>query len=261
VRHRPRVCVITGFGINADEELALAFELAGGEAQRVHVTDLIAKPDLLAGFRILAFPGGFSFGDHLGSGKVFATLFRRNLGPALAGFVAAGRLVVGICNGYQVLVKMGVLPNLSGMASQEVSLVHNDSGKFEDRWVRVRFERGSHCVWTSGLPDMDLPVRHGEGKFITASPGLLSELSARGLVALRYASAAGGQPAYPEDPNGSEGHVAGICDPTGRVFGLMPHPEAFIHPYNHPEWTARSLTEGEGLRIFANGVSAAARLA
>lgn len=259
-RRCPRVCVITGFGINADEELALAFELAGGEAQRVHVTDLIAKPDLLSGFRILAFPGGFSFGDHLGSGKVFATLFRRNLGPALASFVAAGRLVVGICNGFQVLVKMGVLPNLSGTAGQEVSLIHNDSGKYEDRWVRVRFEQGTRCVWTSGLQEMDLPVRHGEGRFVTASPGLLSELSARGLIALRYASAAGGEPAYPEDPNGSDGHVAGICDPTGRVFGLMPHPEAFIHPYNHPEWTARSLTFGAGLQIFANGIRAAAQL-
>ena len=107
---------------------------------------------------------------------------------------------------------------------------------------------------------MDLPVRHGEGRFVTASPGLLTELSARGLVALRYAAASGGEPSYPEDPNGSDGHVAGICDPSGRVFGLMPHPEAFLHPYNHPEWTARSIAEGEGLRIFANGVRAAAGL-
>jgi phosphoribosylformylglycinamidine synthase subunit PurQ / glutaminase len=254
------VCVITGYGINADEELALAFELAGGVARRVHVNDLIAKPDLLSTFRILAFPGGFSFGDHLGSGKVFATLFRRSLGPALAGFVAAGGLVIGICNGFQVLVKMGVLPNLSGTGGQEVSLIHNDSGKYEDRWVRVSFNPGSPCLWTSGLEQMDLPVRHGEGRFVTASPGLLSELSARGLIALRYAAVSGGEPSYPEDPNGSEGHVAGICDPSGRVFGLMPHPEAFLHPYNHPEWTARSIAAGEGLRIFANGVRAAGEL-
>ena len=253
---RPKVCVITGFGINADEELALAFELAGGEALRVHVTDLIAKPGLLARFRILAFPGGFSFGDHLGSGKVFATLFRRNLGPGFASFVAGGGLVIGICNGFQVLVKMGVLPNLLGEAGQEVSLIHNDSGRYEDRWVRVRFEEGSRCVWTQGLREMDLPVRHGEGRFITPSPEVLSELSARGLVALRYMSSSGGEPGYPEDPNGSDGHVAGICDPTGRVFGLMPHPEAFIHAQNHPDWTARALTEGEGLRIFVNGVKA-----
>ena len=254
---RPMVCVITGFGINADEELALAFEMAGAGARRVHVTDLIAEPSLLAEFRILAFPGGFSFGDHLGSGKVFATLFRRKLGQGFADFVAAGGLVIGICNGFQVLVKMGVLPNLAGEAGQEVSLIHNDSGRYEDRWVRVRFEEGSRCAWTRGLREMDLPVRHGEGHFITPSPEILSELHARGLVALRYASVSGGEPHYPEDPNGSDGHVAGICDPTGRVFGLMPHPEAFIHPENHPDWTSRAFTEGEGLRIFVNGVRAA----
>src|SRR5208337_2554169 len=170
-----------------------------------------------------------SFGDHLGSGKVFATLFRRNLGAEMARFVVGGGLVVGICNGFQVLVKMGVLPRLSGTTAQEVSLIHNDSGKYEDRWVRVGFEQGSPCVWTRGLFQMDLPVRHGEGKLVTRSPELLAELSARGLIALRYVSLSGGEPKYPEDPNGSEGHVAGICDPTGRVFGLMPHPEAFIH--------------------------------
>jgi phosphoribosylformylglycinamidine synthase I len=254
--HRPKVCVITGFGINADEELARAFEMAGGAARQVHVTDLIAEPGLLSQFRILAFPGGFSFGDHLGSGKVFATLFRRNLGAEMTRFVDGGGLVIGICNGFQVLVKMGLLPNLGGTTAQEVSLIHNDSGKYEDRWVSVRFDQQSRCIWTRGLHQMDLPVRHGEGKFVTRSPELLSELAARGLVALRYASASG-EPRYPEDPNGSEGHVAGICDPTGRVFGLMPHPEAFIHAQNHPDWTARSSGEGEGLRIFAAGVKAA----
>ncbi|MGO9307597.1 MAG: phosphoribosylformylglycinamidine synthase subunit PurQ [Spirochaetia bacterium] len=254
---RPRVCVITGFGINADEELARAFEMAGGDARRVHVTDLIAEPLRVSTFRILAFPGGFSFGDHLGSGKVFATLFRRSLGAEMARFVAGGGLVIGICNGFQVLAKMGVLPNLSGTNAQEVSLIHNDSGKYEDRWVRVSFAQESPCVWTRGLARMDLPVRHGEGKFLARSPELLAQLSARGLVALRYASLAGGEPKYPEDPNGSDGHVAGICDPTGRVFGLMPHPEAFIHAENHPDWTARSIREGEGVRIFANGVRAA----
>jgi phosphoribosylformylglycinamidine synthase len=249
--------VITGFGINADEELACAFDMAGGDATRVHVTDLISQPTLLGSFRIVAFPGGFSFGDHLGSGKVFGTLFRRNLGPHMAEFVAGGGLVVGICNGFQVLVKMGILPNLSGTARQEVSLIHNDSGRYEDRWVRVRFESTSPCVWTRGLQEMDLPVRHGEGRFITRSPEMLTELADRGLVALRYCSVSGGEPGYPEDPNGSDGHVAGICDPTGRVFGLMPHPEAFMHAQNHPEWTSRALTEGEGLRLFANGIRAA----
>ncbi len=252
----PSVCVITGFGINADEELALAFQMAGAEAKRTHVADLIAQPDLLLRFRILAFPGGFSFGDHLGSGKVFATLFRRSLGDRLEQFLAGGGLAIGICNGFQVLVKMGVLPHASGSGGQQVSLIHNDSGRYEDRWVRVRFEPRSRCVWTRGLEEMDVPVRHGEGKLITRFPGQLDELDRQGLIALRYISPGGGQPRYPEDPNGSEGHVAGLCDPSGRVFGLMPHPEAFLHSQNHPDWTAR-LVEAEGLRIFENGVAAA----
>ncbi len=254
---RPRVCVITGFGINADEELVLAFQRVGAEAERVHVTDLVAEPQRLLGFRILAFPGGFSFGDHLGSGKVFATLFRRSLGPRFSEFLASGGLAIGICNGFQVLVKMGVLPNTSGSGRQEVSLVHNDSGRYEDRWIRVRFEAGSRCAWTRGLGEMDLPVRHGEGKFVTRDPDQLSALAREGLVALRYAAPGGGEPRYPEDPNGSDGHVAGICDPSGRVFGLMPHPEAFQYPQNHPDWTLSPRLRADGLLIFENGVTAA----
>jgi phosphoribosylformylglycinamidine synthase subunit PurQ / glutaminase len=254
---RPRVCVVTGFGINADEELAHAFDIAGGRAARIHVRDLIDRPDQLSGYRILAFPGGFSFGDHLGSGKVFATLLRRNLGAALQRFTTDGGLVIGICNGFQVLVKMGILPNQALTGSQEVSLIHNESGKFEDRWVRVRFEQGSRCVWTRGLPDMDLPVRHGEGRFIASSPDCLRSLESGGLICVRYSAPHGGEVCYPDDPNGSEAHVAGICDPTGRVFGLMPHPEAFMHPENHPDWSRGAVTEGLGLRVFVNGVRAA----
>jgi phosphoribosylformylglycinamidine synthase len=254
---RPRVCVVTGFGINADEELQRAFVVAGGDAHRVHVRDLIERPNQLLRCRILAFPGGFSFGDHLGSGKVLATLLRRNLGESLQRFTADGGLVIGICNGFQVLVKMGILPNMAGGVGQEVSLIHNESGKFEDRWVRVRFEPGSCCVWTRGLPDMDIPVRHGEGRFVARSSDVLRSLGSGGLVCVRYIAADGGEVRYPEDPNGSEDHIAGICDPSGRVFGLMPHPEAFMHPENHPDWSRGGVTEGFGLRVFVNGVRAA----
>jgi phosphoribosylformylglycinamidine synthase subunit PurQ / glutaminase len=247
-----------GFGINADEELALAFQMAGAQAFRVHERDLADDPARLERFQILAFPGGFSFGDHLGSGRVFATLFRRSLGGALEKFISRGGLVIGVCNGFQSLVKMGFLPDLSGTHAQEVSLIHNDSGRFEDRWVRIGFEKSCPCLWTRGLSDMDLPVRHGEGKFVTESPQTLAELESRKLVALRYV----GQ-GYPEDPNGSINHIAGICDPTGRVFGLMPHPEAFLYAENHPEWTRQASDtrgpgpEGRGLEIFRNGVRAA----
>jgi phosphoribosylformylglycinamidine (FGAM) synthase-like amidotransferase family enzyme len=256
------VCVITGYGINADEELALAFVMAGAAARRIHAGDLERDPGILSRFHIAALPGGFSFGDHLGSGKVFAALFRRSLGPALERLVARGGLIIGVCNGFQALVKMGFLPDLTGARAQEVSLIHNDSGRFEDRWVRVAFEPSSRCVWTRGLPETDLPVRHGEGKFVVKSPGVRDELDARGLVALRYVCRdpdARGEVRYPDDPNGSVGHIAGICDSTGRVFGLMPHPEAFLFPENHPDWTRRRLREGGGLAIFRNGVRAFAR--
>jgi len=149
---------------------------------------------------------------------------------------------------------MGFLPDMSGAHEQEVSLIHNDSGRFEDRWVRVSFEPSCPCLWTRGLPDMDLPVRHGEGKFVAKSPEILDGLNGRGLVALRYAGTA-----YPEDPNGSVEHIAGICDPSGRVFGLMPHPEAFLYPENHPDWTRERPVQGAGLAIFQNGVRAARR--
>jgi len=263
-RGRVKACVITGFGINADEELALAFGMAGADARRVHVRDLIEEPGAIFAYRILAFPGGFSFGDHLGSGKVFAALFRRALGRATRDFVSGGGLVIGICNGFQVLVKMGALPNLSGSWDQEVSLIHNDSGRFEDRWVRVAFEKESPCAWTRGLPDMDLPVRHGEGKFVVRSLEVLEALKGRKLVALRYAAEegpAGAEVPYPADPNGSVEHIAGICDPTGRVFGLMPHPEAYIYAENHPDRSFGAhgpVGMTPGLRIIAGGVRAAA---
>ncbi len=309
-----KACVVTGFGINCDEELALAFSLAGAAAERVHVGDLIADPRRLGAYRIIAFPGGFSFGDHLGSGKVFALLFKRNLGDALGEFVAGGGLVIGICNGFQVLVKMGLLPNLAGDFGQEVSLIHNDSGKYEDRWVRLSFAEQSPCVWTRGLDYMDAPVRHGEGKFVTRSPQILAALEAGGLAAARYVSRnggayashratalarqargarreggceadsespmrapplgrlqtpsgrpwpRGGPAAYPDNPNGSVADIAGLCDRTGRIFGLMPHPEAFLFKVNHPDWNRGIIGSeggepyGSGLAIFRAGVAAA----
>ena len=254
-----RACIVTGYGINADEELALAFEMAGAAARRVHAADLADDPGMLSGFQIVGLPGGFSFGDHLGSGKVFAALFRRSLGPALGGLVSRGGLIIGVCNGFQALVKMGLLPDLSGSQAQEVSLIHNDSGLFEDRWVRVAFEPGSPCLWTRGLPETEMPVRHGEGKLVTKSEAVLDALESRCLVALRYAARdpRGSGVEYPDDPNGSVRHIAGICDPTGRILGLMPHPEAFLYPENHPEWTAQRPAQAGGLGIFRNGVRAA----
>ena len=238
-------CVITGFGINADNELVRAFGEAGSRAERVHIQDLIQEPARLANYRILAFPGGFSFGDHLGSGLVFAHLFRQHLKPELEAFVADGNLIIGICNGFQVLVKMGVLPNFSGDWKPEVTLIHNDTGVFENSWLTMEFNTACPSVWTKGLSRMDMPIRHGEGRFYTADPAVLERLERENLVALRYSG---------RNPNGSANGIAGISDPTGRILGLMPHPEGFLFPENHPRWNREEIEKGEGLLLFANGV-------
>jgi phosphoribosylformylglycinamidine synthase subunit PurQ / glutaminase len=254
-----RICVITGFGINADLELAEAFRLAGGTPDRVHIRDLIETPSLMDACAIIAFPGGFSFGDHLGSAKVFASLFKKHLRARLDALLARGGLVLGICNGFQTLVKMGLLPNLSGDWTQDVSLIHNDSGVFEDRWVRLDPAPGTRSVWTAGLPRFEAPVRHGEGRFIVKDETVERALVAENLIALTYASRDGMTPAYPENPNGSLLAIAGICDRTGRILGLMPHPEAFINPYQHPRWTKELPARAAGLLIFEQGINEARR--
>ena len=237
--------IITGYGINADEELIQAFRSAGAEAELVHITDIIEDPGSIHVYHILGFAGGFSFGDHLGSGIVFAHLCKQHLKKDLIRFVGEGKAVIGICNGFQVLAKMGMLPNLQKDWTREVSLIHNDSGVFEDSWVEVSFNKKSSCIWTKGLTEMDLPIRHGEGRFITGSSEVRNSLIDRGLIALTYSG---------RNPNGSELDIAGITDESGRVLGLMPHPEAFLIPQNHPRWTRDAITSGEGLKLFQNGV-------
>jgi phosphoribosylformylglycinamidine synthase I len=247
-------CVITGFGINADQELREAFVMAGASVQLTHITDLIAQPEILKQYHILAFPGGFSYGDHLGSGKVFGTLFKKHLKTHLENFISCGGLVIGICNGFQVLVKMGILPNMDGDWKQEASLIHNDSGKFEDRWVLLKVNPSSPCIWTKGLSELEFPVRHGEGKFIINDKHKRESLLKNNLISLTYASPEGSEPQYPANPNGSVLNIAGISDLSGRIFGLMPHPEAFLIPQNHPRWTREKIKESDGLLLFKNGV-------
>ena len=248
-----KTCIITGFGINADIELKTAFEMAGSDSDRIHIKDLIKSPEIINDFHIIGFPGGFSYGDHLGSGKVFSGLFKKNLKNELNGFVESGKIVIGICNGFQVLVKMGILPNLHSDWEPEVSLIHNESDKFEDRWVKIEYNQSSPCIWTKGLDKMDIPVRHGEGKFITGSEDILITLESKNLVALKYTSKKNTDSVkYPDNPNGSINDIAGICDKSGRIFGLMPHPEAFLYPENHP---TGKFGKTIGLDIFKNGVN------
>ena len=256
-----RTLILSGFGINCESETAEAFARAGAVAARVHLNDLIEKPHLLDAYQILAIPGGFSFGDDVASGRILANRLRYRLGEVLRKFLEDGKLAIGICNGFQVMVKMGMLPLNEGCFTQEVTLTHNDSSRFEDRWVTLEADPASPCVWTRGIQRLEVPVRHGEGKFIPRDTALLKQLEARGQVPLRYVRPDGGAAAgmFPHNPNGSVGDVAGLCDPSGRVFGLMPHPEAFLCRTNHPRWTREALPdEGAGLQVFRNAVECAA---
>ena len=262
-----KALVLAGYGQNCDIETAFAFELAGAKAERVHINTIIEKPEIIEGFDIMAFGGGFSWGDDHGAGVVQATRMRTHLGERLVRFIESGKLVIGICNGFQCLVNLGLLPGLDGdYVKRSVALTNNDCGNFRDDWVYLSVNSSSPCVFTRGLELIELPVRHGEGKFI-AEPSVMERLEKNGQLVLRYAkpdgSAANG--AFPANPNGAMLDVAGICDPSGRVFGLMPHPEAFCHITNHPEWTYKkeaarrkgldiSSSAPDGLRIFRNAV-------
>jgi phosphoribosylformylglycinamidine synthase len=267
VMKQVRALVLTGFGLNCDMETARAFELSGASAQRVHINSLVAGKVDLEDFHILVFGGGFSWGDDHGAGVIQALKLKKHLGNELVSFVKEGRLVMGICNGFQTLVNLGLLPGLQGdYTRRSVALTFNDCGNFRNQWVNLRAVKDSPCVFTRGMATVDLPVRHGEGKFVTDRE-TLARLVGGNQVVLRYADA-NGQPArgcFPMNPNGSMDDIAGICDPTGRIFGLMPHPEAFNHPSNHPDWprtkemlkrSGKTTDQGltPGIQIFKNGV-------
>ncbi len=264
---QPTVLVLTGFGINSDRELAECFSRAGGRVSLVHVNDLAENPKLLGMSQIFAIPGGFSFGDHLGSGRVLGNKLKIRLGDEIRKFIQQDRLVLGICNGFQVLVKMGLLPNLGGEIHQEMTLTNNDSGKFEDRWVRLTVNPRSPNVWMKGVDSLSLPIRHGEGKLVSPSAEFSVKIQKLNLEALYYADENGrATERYPDNPNGSEGGVAGLCDESGKVFGLMPHPEAFMEKTLQPSWKHESLSltgpamdklrpiDGAGMAIFYNSV-------
>jgi phosphoribosylformylglycinamidine (FGAM) synthase-like amidotransferase family enzyme len=242
--HRIRTILITGYGINAERELAEAFRRVGCVVEAVHLGDLLQEPDRILRAQILALPGGFSFGDHLGSGKVLAHILKQKLKDRIERFVQQGGLVLGICNGFQILVKMGILPNVEGSCRQEVSLIHNENGMFVDRWVKVSFNSSNPSPWIRGLSEEWYPIRHGEGRFITGTTVTGETLRALNLIALTYAE---------ENPNGSELGIAGITDRTGRILGMMPHPEAFLIPENHPLWPRKKISPLAGLQIFRNG--------
>lgn len=263
-----KALVLTGYGLNCDDETAHTLALAGAAPERIHINTLIAGDKLLSDYRILVFGGGFSWADDHGAGVIEAVRLKTNIGDQLLDFIECGNLVIGICNGFQALVNLGLLPGFDGdYRSRSVAMTYNDCGNFRDDWVSLRIDPASACVFTRGIERIELPVRHGEGKFYADKP-VIAKLIDRNQVVMQYADA-DGRPAegrFPQNPNGSLNDIAGICDSTGRVFGLMPHPEAYHHPTNHPLWTRRKAlqkrapgraveAEVTGIELFRNAVN------
>jgi phosphoribosylformylglycinamidine synthase len=257
---KPKTLILRAAGTNCDGETAHAFRLAGADAEFVHVNRLLERPETLDEFQILAVPGGFSYGDDIAAGRILANQLTHHLKEPLHRFVESGKPVLGVCNGFQVLIKTDLLPGSIGRrGGQTCTLTHNDCHRFVDRWVHLA-PRPSKCVWTAGVPSVfELPVAHGEGKFVTADRAVRDALWDNGQIAMVYThrdgAPAGG--AFPDNPNGSVDDIAGVCDRTGLVFGLMPHPERYVDATQHPAWTRqRPLpARGQGLVIFSNAVA------
>jgi phosphoribosylformylglycinamidine synthase len=252
-----KALVLTGYGLNCDIETAYAFKLAGAQAQRVHINALIDGSVSLDDFQIMAFIGGFSWGDDHGAGVVQAVRMKTKIGQNLRKFVEQGNLVIGICNGFQCLVNLGLLPGIdSDYSRRSVALTFNDCGNFRDDWVHLKVNDQSPCIFTKGLDHLELPIRHGEGKFFTQDD-ILRKLIQNNQIALQYGLPDGrlSQGLFPANPNGSIMDIAGICDPSGRIFGLMPHPEAFNHWTNHPDWTRKRELIKRGIEKKPGGVT------
>src|SRR5437870_331024 len=266
--------VLRAPGTNCDLEACYAFELAGAKPTRVHVNVLLESPATLNDYQIMVIPGGFSYGDDVAAGKILANQLRLRLTDHLRRFRDSAKLTIGICNGFQVLIKAGLLPGWDAGAAelQPATLANNDSGKFEDRWIHMVAEPG-RCVFLQGVHSLDLPIAHGEGKFVCRDATVLEQLQSNGQIVLQYAdpqsTVRNPQSAirnpqshvrdavlpYPINPNGSAANIAGICDTTGRVFGLMPHPERHVENIQHPQWTRRPCVgDGDGLALFRNAV-------
>ncbi|MBR9704251.1 phosphoribosylformylglycinamidine synthase I [Candidatus Pacearchaeota archaeon] len=265
---KPKVCVIRTDGTNCDRETKHAFELVGGNTDIVHMNTLIKGYDpaskrkvKLSDYDILAIPGGFSNGDYIAAGRIFSSDLEHFLGDEINEFASSDKLIIGICNGFQALVKYGLLPQLDGRVEQTTTLTYNDSGRFRCDWVNLVKPdgNGEKCIWTRGIESIDLPIAHGEGKF-NAEARLMDRLFRDGQVVFQYADNQGNPTMdHPENPNGSLRSIAGICDPSGQIFGLMPHPERYWKPGNHRLYTKQKIdgtapSEGLGLQIFRKGV-------
>ncbi len=266
--HKVKTIVLTGNGTNCEMEMAHACRLAGAAVvDIVHISELLCGEKRLDDYHFLNLPGGFLDGDDLGGAKAGANRIihatvgrnRERLYDQLVKFVRDGKLILGVCNGFQLMVKLGLLPAFDGdYATQKVTLTFNDSGRFEDRWVSLKVNKKTPCVFTKEIEGVYLPIRHGEGKIVTDDTTVLKRLHANNQIVLQYSDERYEKAAmtYPDNPNGSIDAIAGICDESGRIFGLMPHPEAYTHYTNHPRWSREALPEdGAGLVIFRNAVN------
>ncbi len=257
---KPRIAILTGFGLNCEAETAFAFERAGGIADLIHINDLIENIATLDSYQILTFIGGFSFGDHIASGRALAIKFKYRLQDKLTRFMLRDSLILGICNGFQTLVKMGILPgNEQFQGNQVVTLTHNRRPGYWDDWVTLKANPKSPCVFSRGVSFLDCPVRHGEGRFLYQDESVAELIRSQEQIVFQYVNPDNHEVAleFPANPNGSPEGIAAICDPTGRILGIMPHPEAFHSYLNHPLWTntpEKAFEEGAGIRIFRNAI-------
>jgi phosphoribosylformylglycinamidine synthase I len=249
-----KAMVLRAAGINCDMETEYALELAGAKARRIHINRIIENKALLDEFQIIVFPGGFSYGDDVAAGKILANQIMHHLYEPVQKFIEDGKLVLGICNGFQVLVKTGILPGDNSAKQQaSVTITNNDSGKFEDRWVYLS-PQGKKCIFIEPGQQIYLPVAHAEGKVVTKDTATLDELRSGGHIAFKYVDKDSKEGDYPVNPNGSTDSIAGLTDMTGRVLGLMPHPERFIRPTQHPHWSRLKDVGNDGMTIFSNAV-------
>ncbi len=248
----PRCLVLSGFGLNAELELAHAFSLAGADSKIVHFSDISSGARRLEDFEIFAIPGGWSFADDISSGRVLANKLKSTFRSQFESFVASGKPVLGICNGFQVLTKLGALPNLSVSFSQEATLTHNASGRFEDRWVNLKPQPKSACKYFEGVEFINCPVRHGEGRLVFRDNAALSQVERQGLIALKYVDEKMNEAGYPWNPNGAVKSIAAISDASGKVLGMMPHPECSIYRTQFPRFTAGISHEKGSRRFFSN---------
>ncbi len=249
-----KAIVLRAAGINCDVETEYALQLAGAQAERVHINRVIEDKNALEKFQIIVIPGGFSYGDDVAAGVILANQIVHHLYEPVQRFIDAGKLVLGICNGFQVLVKAGILPGGDRHRASAVTITYNDSGKYEDRWVYLA-PQTKKCILIEPDRQIYLPVAHAEGKVVARDASALKKLKADGQIAYKYVDKDGKEGPYPVNPNGSMDSIAGLTDATGRVLGLMPHPERFVRPTQHPHWSRlKDRPDADGMTIFNNAV-------